>query len=135
MYGATPLEMIPERFNRKVPARQQNPTYAGMVENLDTNVGKVIDALDELGLTKDTIIVFTSDNGGSCMPASRPTSNYPLRASKGWNYEGGIRIPTFITWTRPWERGTTSPRRNPRERVNCWKHSTSGSRRRVEIKK
>ena len=64
MYGATPLEMIPERFNRKVPARQQNPTYAGMVENLDTNVGKVIDALDELGLTKDTIIVFTSDNGG-----------------------------------------------------------------------
>ena len=101
MYGATPLEMIPERFNRKVPARQQNPTYAGMVENLDTNVGKVIDALDGLGLTKDTIIVFTSDNGGSCMPGSpekRPTSNYPLRASKGWNYEGGIRIPTFITW-------------------------------------
>ncbi|MDE0739123.1 MAG: sulfatase [Planctomycetota bacterium] len=101
MYGATALKMIPERFNRKVPARQQNPVYAGMMENLDTNVGKVIDALDELGLTKDTIIVFTSDNGGSCMPglpAKRPTSNYPLRASKGWNYEGGIRIPTFITW-------------------------------------
>ncbi len=98
MYGDSPLKMIPERFNRKVPARQQNPTYAAMVENLDTNVGKVITALDELGVTKDTIIVFTSDNGGSCMPASRPTSNYPLRASKGWNYEGGIRIPTFITW-------------------------------------
>jgi arylsulfatase A len=98
MYGDTPLKMIPERFNRKVPARQQNPTYAAMVENLDTNVGKVIDALDELGVTKNTIIVFTSDNGGSCMPSSRPTSNFPLRASKGWNYEGGIRIPTFITW-------------------------------------
>jgi arylsulfatase A-like enzyme len=101
MYGSTPLKMIPERFNRKVPARQQNPVYAGMMENLDANVGKVIDALDELGLTQDTIIVFTSDNGGSCMPGSpqkRPTSNYPLRASKGWNYEGGIRIPTFITW-------------------------------------
>ncbi|NQU23482.1 MAG: sulfatase, partial [Candidatus Nealsonbacteria bacterium] len=98
MYGTTPLKMIPERFNRKVPARQQNPIYAAMIENLDTNVGKVIDALDELGVTKDTIIVFTSDNGGSCMPASRPTSNYPLRASKGWNYEGGIRIPTFIAW-------------------------------------
>jgi arylsulfatase A len=93
--------MLPERFNRTVPARQQNPIYAAMVENVDTNVGKVIDALDELGLTNDTIIVFTSDNGGSCMPGSpesRPTSNYPLRASKGWNYEGGIRIPTFITW-------------------------------------
>jgi arylsulfatase A len=69
-----------------------------MLENLDTNIGKVVNALDELGVTKDTIIVFTSDNGGSCMSASRPTSNYPLRASKGWNYEGGIRIPTFITW-------------------------------------
>ena len=101
MYGNTPLEMIPERFNRKVPARQQNPTYAAMMENLDTNVGKVIAALDELEVTRDTIIVFTSDNGGSCMPGSpdsRPTSNYPLRASNGWNYEGGIRIPTFITW-------------------------------------
>jgi len=98
MYGTTPLKMIPERFNRKVPARQQNPTYAAMVENLDTNVGKVINALDKLGVSRDTIIVFTSDNGGSCMPRSRPTSNYPLRASKGWNYEGGLRIPTFITW-------------------------------------
>jgi arylsulfatase A-like enzyme len=98
MYGTTPLKMRPERFNQEVPLRQQNPTYAAMVESVDTNVGKVIDALDELGVTKDTIIVFTSDNGGSCMPKSRPTSNYPLRASKGFNYEGGIRIPTFITW-------------------------------------
>jgi arylsulfatase A-like enzyme len=101
MYGTTPLKMRPERFNQEVPLRQQNPTYAAMLESVDTNVGKVIDALDELGVTKDTIIVFTSDNGGSCMPGSpnsRPTSNYPLRASKGFNYEGGIRIPTFITW-------------------------------------
>lgn len=101
MYGTTPLKMIPERFNRTVPTRQQNPTYAAMIENLDTNVGKVINALDKLGLTKDTIIVFTSDNGGFCMlgsPEARATSNYPLRAGKAWNYEGGIRIPTFITW-------------------------------------
>lgn len=98
LYGDTPLKMIPERFDREVPARQQNPIYAAMIENLDTNIGKVITALDDLGVTQDTIIVFTSDNGGSCMPASRPTSNFPLRASKGWNYEGGIRIPTFITW-------------------------------------
>jgi len=98
MYGKTPLKMRPERLNQQVPLRQQNPTYAAMLESVDTNVGKVIDALDELGVTKDTIVVFTSDNGGSCMPKSRPTSNYPLRASKGFNYEGGIRIPTFITW-------------------------------------
>jgi arylsulfatase A len=101
MYGTTPLKVRGERLNQQVPLRQQNPTYAAMLESVDTNVGKVIDALDELGVTKDTIIVFTSDNGGSCMPGSlnsRPTSNYPLRASKGFNYEGGIRIPTFITW-------------------------------------
>ena len=83
MYGTTPLKWRPERLNQKVPLRQQNPTYAAMLENLDTNVGKVIDALEELDVTKNTIIVFISDNGGSCMPESRPTSNYPLRASKG----------------------------------------------------
>ena len=98
MYGNTPLKMRPERLDQQVPLRQQNPTYAAMLKNLDTNVGKVIGALEELGVTKDTIIVFTSDNGGSCMPASRPTSNYPLRASKGFNYEGGIKVPTFIMW-------------------------------------
>jgi len=101
MYGETPLKMRPERLNQQVPLRQQNPTYAAMLESVDTNVGKLIDALDELGVTKDTIIVFTSDNGGSCMPGppnSRPTSNFPLRAGKGFNYEGGIKIPTFITW-------------------------------------
>ena len=98
MYGNTPLKMRPERLDQQVPLRQQNPTYAAMLKNLDTNVGKLIDTLDELGVTKDTIIVFTSDNGGSCMPASRPTSNYPLRASKGFNYEGGIKVPTFIMW-------------------------------------
>ena len=99
MYGDTPLKMIPERFNREVPAQQRNPTFAAMVENLDTNVGKVVHALDELGVTQDTIIVFTSDNGGSSVsPRARSTCNYPLRAGKGWNYEGGIRIPTFITW-------------------------------------
>ena len=93
MYGTTPLKMRPERFNREHSLRQQNPIYAAMMENVDTNIGKVIDALDELGVTKNTIIVFISDNGGS-----RPTSNYPLRAGKSWSYEGGIRIPTFITW-------------------------------------
>jgi arylsulfatase A len=98
MYGKTPLKMRPERLNLEVPLRQQNPTYAAMLESVDTNVAKLRDALEELGVTQNTIIVFTSDNGGSCMPKSRPTSNYPLRASKGYNYEGGIKIPTFITW-------------------------------------
>ena len=74
---------------------------ATMIQAVDDGVGRIRKLLDELQLSENTLILFTSDNGGSCMPGTptkRPTSNYPLRASKGWNYEGGIRIPTFITW-------------------------------------
>ncbi len=101
VYGTDPVEMLPERFNCHSRATQGDPTYAGMVENLDTNVGKVLAALDSLGLRENTIIVFSSDNGGLCASKKsdiRPTSNLPLRAGKAWNYEGGIRVPTFITW-------------------------------------
>ena len=96
MYGDTPLKMIPERFNRKVPGRQQNPVYAGMMENLDRNIGKVIDALDELGLTKDTIIVFTSDNGGSCMPGTpEKKANQQLSAPR----QQGLELRGWDTHT------------------------------------
>ena len=101
VYGTSPLKMTPERFDTHSRETQRSPTYAAMIENLDMNVGKVLSALGRLGLTKDTIIVFASDNGGACTTVKHvtaPTSNLPLRAGKGWNYEGGIRVPTFITW-------------------------------------
>ena len=72
-----------------------------MMENLDTNIGRVLDALDELGLREKTIVVFTSDNGGLSTLAGDqpgPTCNLPLRCGKGWLYEGGIRVPCFISW-------------------------------------
>ena len=75
--------------------------YSDSLRYVDAQIGRLLGFLKERGIMDDTIIVFTSDNGGSCMPGTptkRPTSNFPLRASKGWNYEGGIRIPTFITW-------------------------------------
>lgn len=78
---------------------QSHPGYAAMIENLDTNIGRLLDGLQELGLTEQTIIVFTSDNGGLCTLGGKsagPTSNLPYRAGKGWTYEGGIRIPTYI---------------------------------------
>lgn len=88
-----------ERNEGKTRARQDNPTYAAMIENLDTNVGRVIDHLSKSGLSQNTIIVFTSDNGGlSTTKRVGPTSCHPLRAGKGWTYEGGIRIPTMICW-------------------------------------
>ncbi len=78
---------------------QDNPAYASMVEAMDENVGRLMDELVKLDLDKNTIIVFTSDNGGlsTLYPGRQaPTSNFPLRAGKGWCYEGGIRVPLII---------------------------------------
>ena len=81
---------------------QQNmAVYAAMVESLDENVGRVLDTLKELGLDENTIVVFTSDNGGMSTCNNKdiiPTSNYPYRAGKGYLYEGGIKVPSFIRW-------------------------------------
>lgn len=75
---------------------QDNPVYAGLVETMDDAVGEVLNALDELGLAENTIVIFTSDNGGVSAGDSYSTSNLPLRGGKGYQYEGGIRIPYFV---------------------------------------
>jgi arylsulfatase A-like enzyme len=68
-----------------------------MVHATDNNVGKIINYLKENNLYDDTLIVFTSDNGGlSTVKRIAPTSVYPLRAGKGWLYEGGIKIPQLM---------------------------------------
>ncbi|CAN5316606.1 sulfatase [soil metagenome] len=77
---------------------QDHPVYAAMMEDLDTSVGRVLEKLDALGLTERTLVVFTSDNGGLSTAEGSPTSNAPLRAGKGWLYEGGIREPLIIRW-------------------------------------
>lgn len=77
---------------------QCNAKYAAMVRAMDENVGRLLQTLEELNLSEKTIIIFTSDNGGLTARASNPgpTAVYPLRAGKGWLYEGGIRIPLLI---------------------------------------
>ena len=76
---------------------QNDPKYAAMVRSVDSNVGRLLDKLEALDLMENTLIVFTSDNGGlTTLKKPGPTSVYPLRAGKGWCYEGGIRIPTLI---------------------------------------
>ena len=77
---------------------QSDPTYAAMVENLDANIGRLLAALDDEGLANDTLVVFTSDNGGLSTAEGSPTCNFPLAEGKGWNYEGGTRVCQIARW-------------------------------------
>ena len=94
----TPLQAKPELVAKyeKIPEAQQQgkPVYAAMVESMDESVGRVMATLRELGLDQNTVVIFTSDNGGFY----NATSNAPLRANKGAYYEGGIRVPLIIKW-------------------------------------
>ncbi len=100
----SPFDEKKTRMNRPDPGIwkertiQSNAEYAAMVESLDQNVGRVLDAIKNLGLDKNTVIIFTSDNGGLSTSEGSATTNYPLRAGKGWLYEGGIREPTIVKW-------------------------------------
>lgn len=75
---------------------QDNPIYGGLVETMDNAVGLVLNALEEQGLSDNTIVIFTSDNGGVSAGDSFSTSNLPLRGGKGYQFEGGLREPYFI---------------------------------------
>ncbi len=79
--------------------RHRNAGYAAMVESVDHSVGRIRAALDELGIADNTIIIYTSDNGGlDSHDSGNPTDNAPLRDGKGSAYEGGVRIPTIVSW-------------------------------------
>jgi arylsulfatase A-like enzyme len=71
---------------------QNNPTYAAMIESMDEGVGRVLAALDELKLADNTVVLFYYDNGGQL----GITEQKPLRAGKGFMYEGGIRVPMIV---------------------------------------
>ena len=88
---------IPEGANQARQV-QDHAVYAGMVEAMDLAVGKVLKKLEDLGLDRNTVVVFMSDNGGLSTAEGSPTSNVPLRAGKGWLYEGGIREPMIVRW-------------------------------------
>ncbi len=94
----------PPRENRAV---QEHAVYAAMVEAMDEAVARVLKAIDDHGLTDDTIVIFFSDNGGLSTSEGSPTSNLPYRAGKGWMYEGGIREPLLVRWPKTVKPGST----------------------------
>ncbi len=90
---------------------QRSPTYAAMIESMDDAVGTLLDALDRLGLADETVIIFTSDNGGNMyneIDGTTPTSNAPLRGGKATVFEGGTRVPCVIAWPGVTQAGTRS---------------------------
>jgi len=107
-YSAPHVFLVPEagserKYLMKYSASSpeyQNPYYAAMVNTLDEGVGKIVQKLRETGQLENTIIVFTSDNGGVSVPelGPQPTSVLPLRACKGSVYEGGIRVPAIVSY-------------------------------------
>lgn len=93
---------------RKVRILQKHAVYGAMVEAMDEAVGKVLKQLDDSGVADNTIVLFTSDNGGLSTSEGSPTSNMPLRGGKGWVYEGGIREPWIIRHPGKTKPGTTN---------------------------
>ena len=75
---------------------QSDVPYAALIWNLDQNVGRLVQALKDCGEYENTIIVFTSDNGGLSTAEGSPTCNAPLSEGKGWGYEGGVRVPLIV---------------------------------------
>ncbi len=94
-------EPFPTEHKKHLPVTrrvlQSDPVYAAMVESMDENVGRLLQTLHTEGIAQDTLVLFTSDNGGLATAESSPTCNAPLAEGKGWMYEGGTRVP-FIAW-------------------------------------
>jgi arylsulfatase A-like enzyme len=116
----TPLqakEEIKAKYEKRKPiGGHRNPTYAAMIESLDQGVGRILQTLDDLGLAEDTIVIFTSDNGGvggytaaGILGALEITSQAPLRAGKGTLYEGGVRVPLIVRWPGVVKAGSVCP--------------------------
>jgi arylsulfatase A-like enzyme len=98
-----PDELVAHYKGQEGPGLK-NPVYGGQIEATDRAVGRVLEELNRLGIAEETLVIFTSDNGGW----SGATDNRPLRAGKGCLYEGGLRVPLIVRWPGVTEAGTVN---------------------------
>ncbi len=120
----TPLEGrkdLVKKYEKVIAASNEpivrNPHFLAMVECMDENVGRLLETLDRLEITRETMVIFVSDNGGLQIRGKRKNNeynhlwaswNYPLRAGKGTLYEGGLRVPAIVKWPGKIEAGRVS---------------------------
>ncbi|MFC1498114.1 sulfatase [Verrucomicrobiota bacterium] len=89
------LEVENRRSNKQV---QDDAAFAAMIDVMDSSVREILEEVKAMGAEENTVVIFSSENGGFSTTVKGCTSNLPLRAGKGWLYEGGIRVPTIIKW-------------------------------------
>ncbi len=106
----SPVQPKPDklaRYQNQPTTDQNNPGYAAMVESVDDSVGRLLQALEKLGLEQNTLVLFTSDNGGL---TPRNTSNYPLMGGKSFPFEAGMKVPFIVRWPGKIMPGTSAER-------------------------
>jgi arylsulfatase A len=106
----SPVQPKPEKldhYKNKPETDQSNPGYAAMVESVDESVGRLIRTLKNLRLEENTMVIFTSDNGGL---TPRNTSNYPLMGGKSFPFEAGMKVPFIVKWPGKIKAGTSEQR-------------------------